>query len=75
LTNIQGYQNTDADLTVITDSKSMSQIIGQQATYKSLAKSGKLSFEGDAAVLLKLQSIIARFDPGFEIMPGTRGSN
>jgi len=72
LTNISGYQNKDADLTITTDSNSMTQIIGQQATYKSLAQAGKLRFDGDASVLKQLQSTIVSFEPDFEIMPGTR---
>ena len=71
LTNIQGYLNSDADLTITTDSNSMTQIIGQQATYKSLAEQGDLLFDGDPSTLQKLQSTLVRFDPGFEIMPGT----
>ena len=71
LTNIQGYLNSDADLTITTDSNSMTQIIGQQATYKSLAEQGDLLFDGDPSTLQKLQSTLVQFDPGFEIMPGT----
>jgi alkyl sulfatase BDS1-like metallo-beta-lactamase superfamily hydrolase len=74
LTNISGYQNKDANLVIKTDSKSMTQIIGQQATYKSLAQAGKLTLKGDVTVLKKLQSTLVRFDPGFEMMPGTGAS-
>jgi len=72
LSNIKGYLNDDADLTVTTDSNSMTLLIGQRATYKSLAEQGTLSFDGDPSVLKKMQSTMASFDPGFEIMPGTK---
>ncbi|MGK0375314.1 MAG: alkyl sulfatase BDS1-like metallo-beta-lactamase superfamily hydrolase [Arenicella sp.] len=72
LTNIKGYANDDVDLTITIDSSSMAQIISQQASYKSLAQQGKLRFQGDPSVLTKLESTLVKFDPGFEIMPGTK---
>ena len=71
LSNIKGYLNHDAELTIITDSASMTKIIGQEATYQSLADAGALKFEGDPRVLKNLQSTFVKFDSGFEIMPGT----
>lgn len=72
LTSIKGYLNHDVDLTITVDSANMAQIIAQQETYKSMAEQGKLRFEGDPSVLKKLQSILVKFDAGFEIMPGTK---
>lgn len=72
LTSLAGYTNEDADLTITTDSSSMRRVIGRQASFKSLAGEGKLQFDGDAAVLVQLQSTLVNFDPGFEIMPGTK---
>jgi alkyl sulfatase BDS1-like metallo-beta-lactamase superfamily hydrolase len=72
LTNIENHTNDNADLSITTDRASMTKIMGQQASYKTLAQEGKLTFDGDVTVLQTLQSTLVQFDPGFEIMPGTK---
>ena len=73
LTNIEGYQAADADLTLTISRLGLGQVI---AGIKSLADQiadGDAQAEGDLGVLQQLASTMVRFEPGFEILPGTKG--
>jgi alkyl sulfatase BDS1-like metallo-beta-lactamase superfamily hydrolase len=74
LTNIEGYQAEDADLTLTITRLGMAQaMIGAKPLMEQI-ESGDAKAEGDAGVLKQLASTIVRFDPRFEILPGTAGA-
>jgi alkyl sulfatase BDS1-like metallo-beta-lactamase superfamily hydrolase len=73
LTNIEGYQAEDADLTLTITRLGMAQaMIGAKPLLEQI-ESGDAKAEGDAGVLKQLASTFARFDPRFEVLPGTAG--
>jgi alkyl sulfatase BDS1-like metallo-beta-lactamase superfamily hydrolase len=59
-------------LTVIIDRADLEPVMMQQATFASQAAAGRARLDGNARVLDQLMSCLVPFDPGFEIMPGTR---
>jgi alkyl sulfatase BDS1-like metallo-beta-lactamase superfamily hydrolase len=60
------------DLTVIINRADLEPVMMQQATFASQAAAGRARLDGNARVLDQLMSCLVPFDPGFEIMPGTR---
>ena len=44
----------------------------KKAKLEDLFKGGKVSFEGNEAVLRQLAAACEEFDPMFQIMPGTK---
>ena len=71
LTNIEGFQAEDADVTVSIDRENLNQVIMGNATLGELLQSGAGTVSGDAGVLAQLASVLVNFAPGFEILPGT----
>tara|TARA_R100001377_G_C3187767_1_gene109271 strand:- start:997 stop:1164 length:168 start_codon:yes stop_codon:yes gene_type:complete len=47
-------------------------VITGQATRGQQLAAGNGQLEGDVRVLQQLNCVLINFDPGFEIMPGTR---
>ena len=72
LTSIGGFQAADADATVTVNRADLELVMMRQATFATLAQSGKAKIEGDAGVLEKLMGTVEAYDPFFEIMPGTK---
>ena len=72
LTNIMGQQAKQADLTITINRCDLETIMGGQATFDSLLSAGKAKMDGDRKPFDQLRSIIERFSPDFEIMPGTK---
>ena len=72
LTNIKGYAAKDADLTITVNRTELENIVLGKATFESLTKAGKVKLDGNAAVLKQLMSTQEKFDPRFEILPGTK---
>ena len=72
LTNIVGFTADDADATLTVNRRDLLPVMAEQKTFADLLQTGKATIEGDAGVLMKLQSTLVGFDPLFEIMPGTR---
>lgn len=72
LTNIEGYEAETADATITLDRSELDRVIMGQTTLAELLQSGAGSVQGNAGVLQQLASVLVDFDPGFEIMPGTR---
>ncbi|QKJ67297.1 MBL fold metallo-hydrolase [Deefgea piscis] len=72
LTNIKGYTAKDADLTVTANRADLEMIMTGQSTFEKLAQSGKVKLDGNKAVLGQLMSTQEKFDPRFEILPGTK---
>jgi alkyl sulfatase BDS1-like metallo-beta-lactamase superfamily hydrolase len=72
LTNIQGYEAGNADLTLTVNRADLEQVMGGQTTLEALIGSGAATAEGDVAILGQLAGLMVEFDPRFEIMPGTQ---
>ena len=72
LTNIQGYQVKDADLTITINRFDLEPIMMRKATFASQAAAGLASLAGNADVLKQLMASLGDFDQYFEIMPGTK---
>lgn len=72
LTNISGYLAENADASIIMNRSDLEAVITGQATLGQQLAAGVGQVEGNAAVLQQLNAVLITFDPGFEIMPGTR---
>lgn len=72
LTNIQGYQAAQADLTITIDRADLEQTMMGLKTLRAQIEDGTASAEGDVGILDGLAALMVEFDPRFEIMPGTR---
>jgi alkyl sulfatase BDS1-like metallo-beta-lactamase superfamily hydrolase len=72
LTNIKGFNAKDADLTITLNRSDLETIISGKATFDDLTKAGKVKLAGDAGVLKQLMSTQEKFDPRFEVLPGTK---
>jgi alkyl sulfatase BDS1-like metallo-beta-lactamase superfamily hydrolase len=73
LTNIQGYQAEDADLTLTIPRLGLGQVMMGAKSLQDQIDDGTAKVEGDAGVLKQLASTLVRFELGFEILPGTKG--
>jgi len=73
LTNIEGYQAEDADLTLTITRLGLGKVIAGIKSLKDQIADGDAKAEGDLGVLQQLASTMVRFEPGFEILPGTKG--
>ncbi len=73
LTNIEGYQAEDADLTLTITRLGLGQVMAGVKSLPDQIADGDAQAEGDLSVLQKLASTMVRFELGFEILPGTKG--
>ena len=73
LTNIEGYQADDADLTLTITRLGLGQVIAGVKSLADQIADGDAKAEGDLSVLKQLASTMVRFEIGFEILPGTKG--
>ena len=73
LTNIEGYQVDDADLTLTITRVGMAMVMTGKKSLISQVEDGSAKVEGDIGVLKQLASTMVHFELGFEIMPGTKG--
>ncbi|MGD9331915.1 MAG: alkyl sulfatase dimerization domain-containing protein [Desulfobacterales bacterium] len=71
LTNIEGYQANDADLTVTINREDLVMTMMGAVSFDDQIKSGKAKLEGNRQVYEDLKTMLVHFDLGFEIMPGT----
>ena len=71
LTNIEGYQADDADLTLTVNRADLETVMAGAATFEALLADGRAVAEGDIGVLGQFAALMVEFDPRFEIMPGT----
>jgi alkyl sulfatase BDS1-like metallo-beta-lactamase superfamily hydrolase len=72
LTNIQGYQADNADLTLTVNRSDLERVMGGAATLEMLLAEGAARVDGDLAILGQLAGLMVEFDPRFEIMAGTK---
>ena len=75
LTNIEGYQAEDADLTLTITRQGLGQVIAGVKSLVDQIADGDAQAEGDLSVLQQLASTMVRFELGFEILPGTGGTS
>jgi alkyl sulfatase BDS1-like metallo-beta-lactamase superfamily hydrolase len=72
LTNIEGFQAADPDLTMTINRADLEQVMMGQKTLMAMIEDGTAKVEGNASILAKIGATMATFDPRFPIMPGTR---
>ena len=73
LTNIEGFQVEDADLTLTITRPGLAQAMTGAKSLADQIAEGSAQAEGDVGVLSQLASTFVRFELGFEILPGTKG--
>jgi alkyl sulfatase BDS1-like metallo-beta-lactamase superfamily hydrolase len=71
LTNIEGFQVADADLTITINRADLEQTMMGALTFDQQIESGKAQLEGNREPYEQLKGMLVQFDLGFEIMPGT----
>ena len=72
MTTIKGYQAEDADLTLTINRSELIPIMMGKSGFLKMIDEGKAKLEGDREPLLKIQQAMVKFDPAFELLPGTR---
>ena len=73
LTNIEGYQADDADLTITIDRADLEQTMMGIKKLTDQIEDGTAKLKGNQKVLGQLASTMVAFELGFEILPGTKG--
>jgi alkyl sulfatase BDS1-like metallo-beta-lactamase superfamily hydrolase len=71
LTNIEGFQAEDADLTITINREDLEGTMMGVISFDEQIVSGKAKLDGDRQVYEDLKSMLVHFDLGFEMMPGT----
>lgn len=71
LTNIEGVQAKNADLTITIDRVDLEKTMMGAVSFDDHITSGKAKLIGDRAPYEKLKTMLVQFDMGFEILPGT----
>ena len=71
LTNIEGVQADDADLTITINREDLVQTMMGAVSFDEQIASGKATLKGDRDVIEQLKSMLVQFDLGFELLPGT----
>ena len=71
LTNIEGYQAKDAELTITINREDLIPIMMGVKTFDDQIKAGKATFRGKRKLFDQLRSAMSDFDIFFEMMPGT----
>jgi len=72
LTNIQGFQAENPDLTLTINRSDLELTMMGLKTLESQIADGTAKVEGDVTILARLAATMVEFDPRFEIMPGTK---
>ena len=73
LTNIEGYQADDADLTITINRSDLEQVMMGAKSLAAQIEDGTAKVQGNREVLKQLASAMIVFEVGFEILPGTKG--
>ncbi len=72
LTNIEGYQADDADLTITINRSDLEQVMMGAKSLADQIDDGTARVQGNPEVLKQLASTMVTFEVGFEILPGTK---
>ena len=73
LTNIEGFQADDADLSITINRSDLEQVMMGAKSFMAQVEDGTAKTEGDLGLLSQLASTLIEFDLFFEILPGTKG--
>jgi alkyl sulfatase BDS1-like metallo-beta-lactamase superfamily hydrolase len=73
LTNIEGHQADDADLSITIDRSELERVMRGETSLVAQIEAGVAKTEGNVGILAELAAMLVEFDLGFEIMPGTKG--
>jgi alkyl sulfatase BDS1-like metallo-beta-lactamase superfamily hydrolase len=71
LTNIEGFEAEDADLSITINRSDLVQTMMGAVTLDEQIASGQATINGNREIIEQLKSMLVHFDLGFEIMPGT----
>jgi alkyl sulfatase BDS1-like metallo-beta-lactamase superfamily hydrolase len=71
LTNIEGFQAEDADLTLSIDRADLEVVMMGQKRLVAMIEDGTAEADGDISVLDQLAATMATFTPDFQMIPGT----
>ena len=71
LTNIEGVQAKNPDLTITVNRADLNRVMMGVASFDALIKEGKATFVGDRKPFDQLRGLMVPFAPNFEILPGT----
>ena len=71
LTNIEGYQADDADLTITINREDLEKTMMGAVNFDDQISAGKAKLTGNRDVYEQLKALLVHFDLGFEMMPGT----
>jgi alkyl sulfatase BDS1-like metallo-beta-lactamase superfamily hydrolase len=71
LTNIEGQQAKDPDLTITLNRAELNRVMMGVTSFDDLIKDGKATFAGDRKAFDQLRALMVPFTPNFEILPGT----
>jgi len=74
LTNIKGFQDSKADLTITLNRTDLNQVMMGSKSFEALETEGKAQFGGDRRPFEQLRSTLVQFTPDFEVFPGTRNA-
>lgn len=74
LTNIEGYQAKDADLTITINREDLLPVMMGAVKFDEQIKAGKAKLVGDKKPYEELKTMLVHFTPDFEMMPGTKGT-
>ena len=72
LTNIEGYQADDAELSITINRSDLEQVMMGAKSFTAQIEDGTAQTEGDLGVLKQLASTMIDFDIFFEVLPGTK---
>ncbi|TVP82266.1 MAG: MBL fold metallo-hydrolase [Thioalkalivibrio sp.] len=71
LTNIEGFQLPNPDLTLTINRSDLEQVMMGQKTLMAMIEDGTAKTEGDPTIMARIGATLVTFDPRFPIMPGT----
>jgi alkyl sulfatase BDS1-like metallo-beta-lactamase superfamily hydrolase len=72
LTNIEGYQAENADLTLTINRTDLEQVMTGEKTLLAQIEDGTAIVNGNVGILKQLAATMVHFEVGFEILPGTK---
>ncbi len=73
LTNIEGYQADNADLSITIKRSDLEPVMMGSKSFMAQIEDGTAQTEGNLGVLDQLASAMIEFDLFFEVLPGTKG--
>jgi alkyl sulfatase BDS1-like metallo-beta-lactamase superfamily hydrolase len=71
LTNIEGQQARNPDLTITVNRADLNLVMMGTASFDDLVRDGRATVAGDGRLLGQLRALMVAFTPNFEILPGT----